>query len=129
MSTRRQVIERCLVDERIALWADLDRVLASANNQTTREIRDLVGRIRLACEALGYNTPWTDVPVRSLLWLELVETIPEWGLHPVLPDWQDLLAITAGDPDFHPISDLAYEFRLGTSYPLNELTEGDHDDG
>lgn len=127
MSTRRQIIERCLAEERVSLWADLDRRLAANEFHDSPAIRDLVGRIRLACEALGYCTPWTDVPIRSLLWLELVETIPEWALHPVLPDWQDLLVVAAGEPDFHPITEEALGFRLAPSYPLNELIEGDPD--
>ncbi len=127
MSTRRQVIERALSEERGRLWADLDAALDENVAHDSRRVRDLVGRIRFACEALGYVTPWTEVPIRSLLWLELVETIPEWGLYPILPDWQDLLAITAADCDFHPITEEAFDYRLGTTYTLYELAEGDPD--
>lgn len=111
MSTRRQILEAALAAERVALWRDLDAALTHGADPLSNRVGDLVGRIRHTCEALGYCTEWSTVPVESLWWWRLVETIPDYGLFPVVSHWFDLLVAIGAetDPPFHPVTDEAVD--------------------
>lgn len=72
MATRRQILEACLVAERVELWHDL--AAAYEEDPFSERTHLLMVRIRRACEALGYPTS-ADVVPEGLGWLYLfVET-------------------------------------------------------
>lgn len=126
MSTRRQVMEAALVAERADLWCDLDRRL-DEHDITSARVADAITRIRRCCEALGYPSEWRTIPIRCLGWWELVETMPAESIEPRAPDWQDLLAATAGDVAFHEVDYDAIDlYGLVGNYPMLRLTQGDH---
>lgn len=95
MPTRRQVLETCLVAERQDLWTELDLLIADDDTEPdATSITNLITRIRRAGEALGYSTPWEDIPVPSLGWHALVETDPTNSIYVTPPPWPELLVIT-----------------------------------
>lgn len=120
-------MEQALRTERAELWLDLDRHLADHDVASSR-VADAIARIRRCCEALGYPSDWRDIPLRSLGWWEIVETMPTESIEPRAPDWQDLLAATADDEiEYHLVTREAIDlYGLIGNYPMLTLTQGDH---
>lgn len=87
MPTRRQLIEDALCRERVALWQDLHE--AAERDPWSLDCMALVDRIRGASIALGYPTPWLDVPQEMLLWYAHLEHIPP-DIYVEKIDWNDV---------------------------------------
>ena len=84
MPTRRQMLEAALVAERTALWGDFDELPA----ESLIARADVVRRIRLASEALGYpSDPSSTIPLHLLRVYKWVETCPPLGIVAARIDW------------------------------------------
>lgn len=124
MSTRRQHLEDCLVLERQDLWADLDALLADNTDVTSTPIGRVIGRIRRIGEALGYPSPWDDIPYASLGWHALVETQPLHAIDVIPPPWQELMLITETH-QLHPVPYEALEAHALDRTSHRHLDPGD----
>ena len=129
MPTRRMVMEQALVEERSALWGDLDEFAGRAH-PTSLKVENTVGRIRLCCEALGYPSDWRTIPERALTWWELVETMPAESIAPRWDDWGELLSVlTDSTREFHEVPGEAFTaYGTGRHYTLHLLALGDPDE-
>lgn len=97
---RRQVLERAAVIERGALWSDL---MDLRDDPLADEFLDLVARIRLLSEAIGYPSPWPSVPVVMLKWYEAIETDRALGIYAEPIPWAEVAehldGVETPDPD------------------------------
>lgn len=75
MPTRRQVLEAALAMERDALWADFDD-----EDRFSPRAADIVRRIRLVSEALGYPTAHETLPIHLWRVYAWVETCVSLGI-------------------------------------------------
>lgn len=87
MPTRRKMMEDALCLERTRLWRDLHDQAES--DPWSHACMNLVGRIRDASMALGYPTPWLDVPPEMLNWYAHIENIPPL-IYAEPVDWRDV---------------------------------------
>lgn len=129
MPTRRQVLESCLVLERQDLWADLDQLIGDEDIEPdSTSISKLIARIRRTGEALGYPSPWGDIPCTSLGWHALVETDPVNSIYVAPPPWQELLVITETN-QLHPVPFVAIEAHAPDGkYHIHYALPGDPDE-
>lgn len=128
MSTHRQILEAALTEERVHLWADLSERLRVKEPIGGDNINRLISRIRRCCEALATTTDWRKIPMATLAWWELVETIPEIALEPRPLDWPDFYSYLT-DPaiEFQEVRDEAiWLYGLASNYPIIEAIRGDH---
>lgn len=111
------------------LWSDLSHAIPRSH-PLSGNIEGLIRRIRACCEALGYPTDWHTIPIVTLGWWELVETIPGASIEPRPADWDDLLAtLTSAECEFQEVPDEALAaYGSKRSYPMMRLTQGDHDE-
>lgn len=129
MSTRRQILEAELVEQRKMLWSDLSYNIGRSHPLSSA-VSGVIERIRACCTALGYPSDWRTIPVVTLGWWELVETIPEASIEPRPKDWDELLStLTSGEYQFQEVPDEAIAaYGSKRSYPMMRLTQGDHDE-
>ena len=129
MPTRRQVLEAELVEQRKMLWSDLSYNIGRSH-PLSNAVSGVIDRIRACCVALGYPSDWHTIPVVTLGWWELVETIPDASIEPRPTDWPDLLAyLTDSETVFQEVPDEAITaYGSKRSYPMMKLTQGDRDD-
>lgn len=129
MPTRRMVLEQALVDERAMLWSDLGHAIGRSHPLSSA-VSGKIERIRACCVALGYPSDWRTIPIVTLGWWELVETIPAAGIEPRPTDWDELLSmLTNSEYEFQEVPDEAIAaYGSKRSYPMMRLTQGDHDE-
>lgn len=129
MSTRRQILEAELVEQRKMLWSDLSYNIGRSH-PLSGNISGTIERIRACCTALGYPSDWRTIPIVTLGWWELVETIPEASIEPRPTDWDELLStLTSSEYQFQEVPDEAITaYGSKRSYPMMRLTQGDRDE-
>lgn len=129
MSTRRQILEAELVEQRKMLWFDLSYNIGRSHPLSSA-VSGVIERIRACCTALGYPSDWRTIPIVTLGWWELVETIPEASIEPRPTDWDELLStLTSGEYQFQEVPDEAITaYGSKRSYLMMRLTQGGRDE-
>lgn len=116
MPTRRVILECALLEERLALWADLSDSLGV--DPYSGHVSDLIRRIRAASEALGYPSDWLLLPLPALRWVDLVENVPLLGIVSSVVDWDDAnFTAESRNIDFHPCDADHREFHRHRGAP------------